>query len=105
MSNNAVDKNIIIRCPKCGAEYLASEIFYPEDILGTAKDILRDDNGKILLVASGAAPILEQDWECDHCGCNFKAKLEITPKSEYDKNHDFSEDYIISCDEDKEKLF
>ena len=45
---NDLSKHIIIKCPKCGYEYLASEIFYPEDLLGTCNNIIRDENGKIL---------------------------------------------------------
>ena len=100
-----LNKQFIIKCPKCGYEYLASEIFYPEDLLGTTKNILRDDNGKILLISGGDNPCLEQEWECDHCGCNFKAKLEIKAESTYNRNYDFSEDYVITSNDDKEKLF
>ena len=101
---NDLKKNIIIKCPKCGYEYLASEIFYPDDILGDSRDILRDDNGKIIFL-DGKEPNLEEDWECENCGCNFKAKLEMKGITIYNNNYDFSEDYTISCDEDKENLF
>lgn len=100
-----LNNQIIIKCPKCGYEYLASEIFYPEQILGKAKEVLRDDNGNILWVTEDEESCLEEDWECDRCHCDFKAKLDIKPISIYDKGYDFSEDYSISCDEDKEKLF
>ena len=50
-------------------------------------------------------PELEEDWECYNCGCTFKAKLDIKGYSVYNQNYDFSEDYVISNDEDKEKLF
>lgn len=102
---NNLSKHIIIRCPKCGYEYLASEIFRPEDILGSCSNVLRDDNGKILLLSGGEEPILEESWECDKCGCDFTAKLEMKGASLYNSNYDFSEDYVIRDDEDKEKLF
>lgn len=102
---NDLSKQIIIKCPKCGYEYLASEIFYPENLLGVAKDVLRDDKGKILLIIDGEEPCLEEDWECYNCGCDFKAKLDIKSGSIYNQNYDFNEDYIISSDDDKEKLF
>lgn len=102
---NDIKNHVIIRCPKCGYEYLASEVFYPDDILGSAKSVLRDDFGHILLLEDGEEPKLETSWVCDNCGHEFKAKLEIRGASEHDQIYDFSEDYIISTEEDKEKLF
>lgn len=102
---NDLTKHVIIRCPKCGYEYLASEIFYPESLLGSCSDILRDENGKILLLPNGEEPCLEEEWECDNCGCQFKARIDMKGYSIYNQNYDFSEDYVISNDEDKEKLF
>ena len=104
LSDN-LKKHVIIRCPKCGYEYLASEIFYPKSLLGSCQNILRDENGKILLLPDGEEPSLEEDWECDNCGCNFKAKLDIKGLSAYDQTYDFSDDYSISTDDDKENLF
>ena len=102
---NNLRNHIIIRCPKCGYEYLASEIFYPESLLGSCDNILRDDAGKILLISGGEEPNLSEDWECDNCGCQFKAKLDIKGCSIYNSNYDFSEDYVIETTDDKEKLF
>ena len=102
---NDLKKHVIIKCPKCGYEYLASEIFYPQSLLGSGPNPLRDDTGKILLLPEGEEPELEEDWECYNCGCNFKAKIEMRGCSIYHKNYDFSEDYVITNEEDKEKLF
>lgn len=42
-------KPTVIKCPHCGAEYLPSEIFMPEDILGGApKNLIKDPLGKVL---------------------------------------------------------
>ena len=92
---NDLKKHVIIKCPKCGYEYLASEIFYPQSLLGSGPNPLRD----------GEEPELEEDWECYNCGCNFKAKIEMRGCSIYHQNYDFSEDYVITNEEDKEKLF
>ena len=102
---NDLKKHVVIRCPKCGYEYLASEIFYPESLLGSCQNPLRDENGKLLLLPEGEEPTLEEDWECYNCGCNFKAKLDVRGCSVYNQNYDFSEDYVISTEEHKEKLF
>lgn len=37
-----------IICPKCGAEYLPSEIYFAEDLIGKQKNIVKNDEGKIL---------------------------------------------------------
>ena len=66
---NDLNKHVIIRCPKCGYEYLASEIFYPETLLGKSTDVIRDDNGKIIFLGNGEEPELTEDWECENCGC------------------------------------
>lgn len=102
---NDLHKHVIIRCPKCGYEYLASEIFYPDNLLGESRSVLRDEKGHILLLNDGEEPELEEEWECENCGCNFKAKLDIKGGTVYNSNYDFSEDYVISCDKDKEDLF
>lgn len=100
-----ISKYIIVKCPKCGYEYIASEIFYPEDILGKVKNVVRDDSGKIIFI-EGDYPELIEEWQCDKCDTNFKVKLSITSEIIYDKNLDFSEDFIIDLeDKDKEKLF
>lgn len=102
---NDLNKHVIIKCPKCGYEYLASEIFYPEGILGNSTDIVRDEKGKIIFLNSGEEPEVEEKWECEHCGCEFKAKLNIKGETIYDNLYDFSEDYNICTEDDKESLF
>ena len=86
---NDLKKHVIIKCPKCGYEYLASEIFYPQSLLGSAPNPLRDDMGKILLLPEGEEPELEEDWECYNCGCNFKAKIEMRGCSIYHQKNLF----------------
>ena len=36
-----------IVCPVCGAEYLQSEIFVPDGIIGKPTDIVKNKKGKI----------------------------------------------------------
>lgn len=102
---NDLSKQIIIKCPKCGYEYLASEIFYPDDIFGTCDEVLRDENGHILLVAHGSDPQREEPWTCDHCGCEFTARLTVKGESIYNDDLDFSEDFTINSNSDKVQLF
>lgn len=48
--NNHSTNLPLIKCPHCGHEYQAAEIFMPEDLLGrpTSNGIIKDALGKIL---------------------------------------------------------
>ena len=92
----------IIKCPKCGYEYVVAEIFFPQDFLGKPNNIIRDDKGHIILV-EGESPCFEEEFECENCGAVFKTKLDMTFNSSYDK--DLDEDEFIIDLEDKAKLF
>lgn len=92
----------IIKCPKCGYEYVAAEIFFPQDLLGKPNNIIRDDKGHIILV-EGESPCFEEEFECENCGSIFKTKLDMTFNSFYDK--DLDEDEFVIDLEDKTKLF
>ena len=41
------NKNLVIKCPKCGYEYLPAEIFFPDVLLGEPSNIIRDEEGKV----------------------------------------------------------
>lgn len=93
----------VIKCPKCGYEYVAAEIFYPEDILGKPNNIIRDDDGHIILI-EGGQPCLTETYECEKCGTIFKTTLSITSESKYNKEEE--ESFTIDLiDKDKEQLF
>lgn len=92
----------IIKCPKCGYEYVTAEIFFPQDLLGKPNNIIRDDKGHIILV-EGESPCFEEEFECENCGSIFKTKLDMTFNSSYDK--DLDEDEFVIDLEDKTKLF
>lgn len=102
---NIKEGNVIFKCPKCGMEYAIGEVFYPDDLLGIPRNVIRDDNGKIIFI-EGKKPVLEEDWECEKCGCDFKVRLDISPKVIYDSKYDFDEDYSIDTNNsDKQVLF
>lgn len=95
---------VIIRCPKCGYEYVAAEVFFPEDLLGKPNNIIRDDNGKIILV-EGEQPETTETFVCENCNTEFRVRLGIQTESKYNKdleNEDFTYDLR---DSDKEQLF
>ena len=92
----------IIKCPKCGYEYVAAEIFYPQDLLGKPNNIIRDDKGHIILI-EGESPCFDEEFECENCGTIFKSHLDINSTTKYDK--DLEEDEFVIDLEDKTKLF
>ena len=68
--NNMKDKKfIIVKCPKCGYEYLPAEIF-TRAFLGKPDNIVRDDDGKIISF-EGTTMDLSEVYNCDKCGCDF----------------------------------
>ena len=71
-----MDKKYIIKCPKCGAEYLPAEIFVT-DYLGNPKNIIKDENGKIEHF-DGSPLELKEEYECDVCGCKFTIEGDVT---------------------------
>lgn len=93
-------KFYVIKCPKCGYEYLPEEIFYPKSFLGNAKNIVRDENGKILYFDEDSMNTKEE-YICDNCDCAFDvdAKVEFSTKINVVK--DFSEDYETSIYEEE----
>lgn len=62
---------LIIRCPKCGQEYLPAEIYYPNDFLGKPNHILKDSDGKIENYQNNNMN-LEETYICDKCKTKFK---------------------------------
>lgn len=61
-----------IKCPECGAEYLPAEIFYPDEFLGTPKNIEKDIIGNIMYFG-GRDMNLTETYRCDYC----KRKLTV----------------------------
>ena len=86
---------IVIKCPKCGHEYLPADVFYRDDLLGRPENIIRTENGTIELF-TGENPNYEESFICDNCGCTFKVKASVNYSVEIDKEHDYSEDYETS---------
>ena len=66
----------VIRCPHCGAEYLPSEIFMPEDFLESPSDIFKTDEGTIK-DANVEEACLVEDYICDFCNKKFTVRAQI----------------------------
>lgn len=71
-----METELKIKCPHCGREYLPCEIYYPNDFLGNAGEIFKDENGKIITY-SGDNMNLDEIFTCD-CGCEFKVSAHIS---------------------------
>lgn len=99
-----VQDYIKIKCPKCGYEYVAAEIFYPQELLGKPNNIIRDDSGNVILI-EGECPHFTESYECDNCGTTFNTTLYIKAESKYNKEIE-EDDFVIDLENnDKEKLF
>ena len=83
----------LIHCPHCNAEYLAAEIFMPEDFAGKPVNIIKDPLGKFLysewLPDEGEEA--EEEFQCEYCNKKFKILPVISYKvSKFDEALDFS---------------
>lgn len=96
-------KDVKIKCPKCGYEYLPAEIFFQEDILGKPKNIIRDAAGKILFY-TGEEPSGEQEWTCYQCNAILKVNANLSVSAEENIEHNFDEDYKSPLYPNKLKL-
>lgn len=72
----------VIKCPKCGYQYLPGEIFIPNSMVGEPKNIVRNNIGEILGY-EGTDPELNEKYVCDHCNQEFNivAKLSFSTDS------------------------
>lgn len=68
-------ENNIIRCPKCGREYLPCEIYLPDAFLGRARVISRNEEGQIDYI-DGSNMDLVETYQCD-CGHRFKVEAKV----------------------------
>lgn len=88
------EKVIVVKCPHCGYEYLPCEIFFPDEFLGQATNIIRDESGKILFW-DGDSMNLKEEFVCDNCGTPFSIEGQITFKTKENKDM-FDDDWTTS---------
>ena len=94
-----VEKPLYIICPKCGAEYLPCEIYYPNQFLGYSKSIDKLE-GKIESF-SGNNMNLEESFICDHCDTKFTVTSKVSFKTQIIDKYDVSKAYATPLFEDK----
>lgn len=84
----------IIKCPTCGAEYLASEIFLPSEFFGSLHEkVIKDENHRIIF-PDKCLLNLKEEYECDYCYKKFIVLADIKFDAKEKKEIDFSEDYV-----------
>lgn len=87
----------IIECPRCGYEYLPSEIFIPKYYFGIPENICRDNDGKIISYEGSSVDLFET-YKCDKCNTEFRvvSKLQLTTELTFPGS--FNEDYVTKID-------
>lgn len=86
----------IIRCPKCGAEYLAGEIYIPNEFLGVPNDVEREVATHKILNDFGKPMNTNERFICDYCNTPFIIKAHVNFSTEIDTDFDFSEPHSTS---------
>lgn len=94
-------KNVII-CPKCGAEYLPSEIYIPQSLLGKPYHIMRFNDGTIDEFF-GKDMDLDEQYICDYCDTKFYIKAIVKFNTSINEMEDFQSEYKTKLH--KAKLF
>ena len=82
----------LLVCPKCGAEYLPCEIFYPKEFFGGSPRIVKNAEGKMISPSDNTMQMSES-YECDYCHCMMQVQAKIGFTVKVDVMNDFSEDY------------
>lgn len=85
-----IRRDLIVKCPECGAQYLPAEIFYPKHFFGNPKDIYKDEKNEILGI-NGTEMDTTESYVCDKCGKEFVVEAIINFKVSR-PNHLFDED-------------
>lgn len=87
-----MEDKILIKCPHCGREYLPCEIYYPDEFLGTARNIIRD--GKQIIYFDGENMNLSETYICDECGKTFNVEASVSFRTtKQEERFDFDEEY------------
>lgn len=91
----------VIECPKCGAQYLPAEIFYPNSFFGKPYAIMRSSDGS-LIDYEGTSMDISESFECEKCGRKFKISAKVHFVVEEIEEEVFDEEYTSTI---KSSLF
>jgi hypothetical protein len=94
---------IVIKCSKCGYEYLPAEIFFPDVLLGKPKDIIRDEDG-VIEFFNGDSMNLHEEFECENCNTTFDVDATISFSTRYNSKINFDEKHETTIYKNRIKL-
>ena len=89
------DKVVTIKCPYCNCEYLPSEIFVPQALVGHPKHIEKDIHGKILNSYGTMWDPIEY-YTCDKCNTRFRIKADVKFNTSIDHKRNFNENFVLN---------
>lgn len=95
-------KNNRIVCPVCGTEYMAGEIYLPNEFVGQPKNIEKSYSEGKVLYYSGHDMNLEESFICDRCNTHFTVKAKVYFET-YEEDYSINKEYTTSLN--KKSLF
>lgn len=93
-------REITIKCPHCGMEYLPAEIYYPNHLLGKPGNIEKDSCGNIAYY-DGKNMNLYENYMCDSCNTTFAVRAQVTFFTRVVEEKSFSGNYKTKLKEEK----
>lgn len=94
-------KKIVITCPRCGAEYLMQEIYFPNSFFGKASYIERDPSTHQITDILGSDIDTEEEYTCDFCKAPFIVNAKISFHTRENVKKDFDNDYVTVLKKEK----
>lgn len=73
-------KSPIIKCPHCGREYLAGEIYLPKSFVGQPTDVIKGFEGQVLTY-NGTDMDLKEEFVCENCDTKFSVEATVSFKT------------------------
>ena len=86
-------KDIRIKCPFCGAEYLPAEIFIPKCFVGNPESIDKNHYTKCIESYFGKNMDLVERYKCDNCDTTFKVVARVQFNTIIEEELDFKKPY------------
>ena len=102
MLKTSTYKTPIIKCPHCGAEYLAGELYLPGSLIGQPDEVIRDSFGKIIYedyYQKTSMPDMIEHFICEYCDKPFVVEATVTYKAKEERpERDFKRQYVSLID-------
>lgn len=101
MCSNSTRKSANFKCPHCGAQYLAGEVYMPGALIGQPEDVVKDSLGKLLYedYPEGKEPNMMEHYICDYCDKPFVVEATVSYKTMAEAPEaDFSSQYVSLLD-------